>query len=405
MAAPKFEQVDDLNDATSRLASLTTASDALSSADVNSITICFVDSVAGVRAASAAVMHSGAISIDLEGIDLGRTGRISTLQMCDGDTSQSSERGERNKSTVYVIDVASLGSAAFESDNGLRSLLESVVDVQLLAVTKQMLTCKSMVHLPGLGGMFAGPGSVLSFDEKRRMNEIREKARKLYLPKCGGSFDAWLARPLSSVLLEYSADVRFFGSLRETLSQVEEQFGCALKSAVEGRIRSAQAPTFSNGDHLSRVEDELWTAVMREAAPELKMRLESAYQESQRLLILPIQLRIKERDVQKDAMREALELLSWRQYSESVSNRDLWQVCSFVASHNRWFEDAEWTEFMREAASSSLLSDNQRSTMSRWLNSGGPRKGGWSRKGGEYKEDSDDDWGSSGYGSGGSYSS
>jgi hypothetical protein len=100
---------DALAEATSRLS--LAASDALPpSLEVDGASIYLVDSVAGVQAAVAAVLGSdggrGGVALDLEGVDLGRTGRIATLQICCAGGSQSaSERGGGAKATVFVIDI------------------------------------------------------------------------------------------------------------------------------------------------------------------------------------------------------------------------------------------------------------------------------------------------------------
>jgi hypothetical protein len=289
------------------------ASDATSSLEVDGVLICCVDSVAGVKAAVASALESsgggggGGVALDLEGVDLGRTGRVATLQMCGTSGSQPSERSLSLTATttvVFVIDIATLGDTAFAAETGLRSLLEgdavklfwdvradaaalfhhfgvrvnpeSVIDVQLLATVETVTKGKPMVSLPSLGGKFDAPGSVLTFAEKSRMKRLRNEARKLYLPQCGGSFAAWLGRPLSPVLLEYAADVRFFGRLRASLSQLEEQYSQPLKAAVQKRIAEAQAPTYSNDDHLSMVDPDFWSGIV-ESAPEaaLKLRLTS----------------------------------------------------------------------------------------------------------------------------------
>lgn len=412
--------MDAVTEATSSLS--LAASDAAPTLEVNGVSICFVDSVAGVQAAVASVCGAAGsgsgvsvVALDLEGVDLGPAGRISTLQMCVADASHP-ERGVRlserqsNTTTVFEVDIASLGAAAFAAEAGLRSLLESdvtkllwdvrsdaaalfhqygvrlnpdsTIDLQLLAVIKG----ENMVGLPSLGSVFDAPDSVLSFTEKKQMKALRDEARKLYLPQCGGSFDAWLARPLSPVLQEYAADVRFFGRLRASLSKVEEQYSLSVKAAVQKRIAEAQAPAYTNEDHGSAVDMDFWSGVI-DAAPELlKPRLQSARLNAERDMRLPLDQRIKKRGMVKSAMLEALGLLSGRRSDSSVSNFSLWAACSHVAAHDRWFDTTEWKEFMSAAASCALLSAKQRGTMARWLAHGGI----------PHHDDSDDDYYSDG---------
>jgi hypothetical protein len=67
---------------------------------VNGISICFVAGVkAAVALAAALALGGGEVALDLEGVALGRHGRISTLQLCATDGSLSSARSWRRKST------------------------------------------------------------------------------------------------------------------------------------------------------------------------------------------------------------------------------------------------------------------------------------------------------------------
>jgi hypothetical protein len=321
---------------------------------------------------------------------------------------------------------AALGEAAFSDATGLRSLLEgaatklfwdvradtaalfaqfgvridpgSVIDVQLLATAEAIITSaatttgKYVFSLPSLGGTFDSPSSVLTFAEKQRMKRLREQARKLYVPQCGGAWEAWLARPLSPVLLEYAADARFLGRLRASLSQFEEQYSSALKAAVQRRIALAQGPSYSNDDHGSAVESEFWDGIMNAAPATLKQRLVEARVEMECLTLLPLQQRIKQRGLQSAAMRETLSLLSGRHSDADVSNFELWRACSHVAEHDRWFDAAEWKAFMSAAASSALLTAKQRGTMARWLASGGVPRPEDDDTYEDWGPDSDDDY-------------
>jgi hypothetical protein len=300
---------------------------------------------------------------------------------------------------VFEIDVASLGDAAFAAETGLRSLLEgdttklfwdvradsaalfhqfgmrvdpeSVIDLQLLATIQAITRGETMTNLPSLGGMFDAASSVLTFSEKLHMEHVREQAQKRCLPRFGGSFEAWMARPLSPVLLEYAADVRFFGRLHASLTQFEKQYSLPLKAAVQNRIAEAQSTTYSNEDHGSVVSADFWNGIIDSAPDSLKQRLTSARAATERLKQLPLNQRIKQRGMVKSTMREALDLLSGRRSDAAVSNASLWDACHHVAAHDRWFDNTEWKAFMSAAASSALLTPKQRSTTMRWLAAGG----------------------------------
>ena len=270
---------------------------------------------------------------------------------------------------------------------GVRIDPASVVDLQLVAAAEAIARGERMIALPSLGGAFHSSLSAVSFPEKMRMKDLRDEARKLYLPRLGGSFEIWLARPLSPTLLEYAADVRFFGRLRAELARAEDRYSAPVQAAVRRRIAEAQSASFSNEGRMSAVDGGFWSDVIDSAPSELKPRLAAARAEVVALESLPLHDRIKQRGCHgmvKEAMREALALLSSAAGGGSaatgggdiISNYSLWRACSFVAEHDRWFFDdsAEWKEFMSAAASSARLTAKQRGIMARMLASSRPEK-------------------------------
>ena len=234
-----------------------------------------VDTVEGVDAAVGALTGIPAVAIDLEGIDLGQFGRIATLQLC------GSPRGR-----VYIIDVAVLGAAAFTP--ALRGLLEapvvprkiffdcrcdtaalrfqfdvtvpasSIIDIQLLDVAAAAARGRALRQLGGLGWLFdrtyhAG----MTHAERSRMAAVKGAARATFAPERGGSYEAWLVRPLPPVLVEYATDVRYFHTIWYSLADAARgppPGVCgALVSATARRCAEALEPGFDGADREARV--------------------------------------------------------------------------------------------------------------------------------------------------------
>lgn len=235
----------------------------------------FIDTVAGVDAAVAALRGAEAIAVDLEGIDLGQAGRIATLQLCGEDRDR-----------VYIIDVATLGADAFTP--GLRELLEApespfklffdcrcdtaslsyqygvsvppakIVDLQLLDVAAASAQMRALRQLGGLGWLFDRTRHAgLAPAERERMAQVKDAARRTFAPELGGSYEAWLVRPLSPVLLEYATDVRFFHALWRSLAAAAQGQLPAVRAALEEstvrRCAEALEPGFDSGDRAARV--------------------------------------------------------------------------------------------------------------------------------------------------------
>ena len=191
-----------------------------------------LDTVASLQAATALLGKSTVLAVDCEGVDLGRTGRVATVQLC-----------AETRGTTYIVDVVVLGAAAFSPEAGLRALLESttvsklffdvradanalfhlhgvkmpassVIDLQLLDVCTATLDGRYLKTLGGLGYLLEKTEhGGLSHAEKNHMALVKQKAKQLFAPELGGSYSVWLARPLPQLLVEYATDVRFFHAL------------------------------------------------------------------------------------------------------------------------------------------------------------------------------------------------
>ena len=270
-----------------------------------------VDSLAALAAATARLSRAASVAVDCEGVNLGRAGRVATLQLC----------GE-GRGTTYIVDVAALGGAAFArgaGGAGLRELLEApappklffdvrsdanalfhhfgvalprapgaVVDLQLLDVAHAVLAQRrTPPRLGGLGFLLERTAHArMSAGERAAMAAVKARARAHFAPELGGSYDVWLARPLHDTLLEYATDVRFFHALRESLMGAASRanadaFAGALAAAVERRLADAEGLVFTSDDRDANVLVD--AALLRDlAAAELEQDARGAAAEHDR---------------------------------------------------------------------------------------------------------------------------
>ena len=157
------------------------------------------------------------IAVDLEGINMSRTGQVSLVTVATGRT-------------VYVFDIVELGKEAFL--NGLQAVLHAQHILKLLfdcrtdvdalkyqfnvdvePVCDLQVTC--MIHcLPAhkrnhLLGMKKAFERMNIFD--RESCELKERVAKQTFESSGGDPKLWVQRPLLEDLFAYSvADVKFF---------------------------------------------------------------------------------------------------------------------------------------------------------------------------------------------------
>jgi hypothetical protein len=175
---------------------------------------------------------------------------VALLQLCCGG------------GPVVIVDVAVLGSPAFEREAGLRGLLQdagtrklffdcradlnalffhfgvrvpasSVTDLQVLAVAAIAAHAAGEAprFLPGASPVIA---DALPVAVAARVRAVRHWAVGLYAQARGGSYSVWHARPLEPVLLEHAAGVQFFAA-------AEAQLGSALAAAPGAERAKAAA--------------------------------------------------------------------------------------------------------------------------------------------------------------------
>lgn len=230
--------------------------------------VVWLDTPEALRAASAVVgaaaRDSHALAVDVHGVKLGREGSVSILTLCGGP-----------RQTVYAVDVARLRGRAFEAGTGLRELLQdatlpklffdvrsdanalfyhfgvklsaaSVVDLQLLDAAAAFAAAaragaSEPERLPNFVTLLKG-AAWLDVSTRARSLEVRQAALDIYAQERSGTYAPWLARPLSAVLLEHAADIRFFHEIYVNLTAAVTRFSrAALECAMTQRLDHAHS--------------------------------------------------------------------------------------------------------------------------------------------------------------------
>lgn len=159
--------------------------------------------------------------IDLEGINLSRNGTISILQVFVSSTQKT-----------YLVDIYTLRDKAFShpasEGSTLRSILESpsipkvffdvrndsdalfshyginlagVQDLQLMELATHTFS-RRLVN--GLGKCIEHDAP-MTLCERAKWKACKEAGRKFFAPECGGSYEVFIARPLSAEIIQYCA--------------------------------------------------------------------------------------------------------------------------------------------------------------------------------------------------------
>ena len=172
-------------------------------------------------------MHTKDLFLDLEGIQLGKTGTICLLQSYYGkdkvdildiwtDPEPLREGGgmrrmlEDPEWTKYMFDPR--GDAAnLYSSFGIR--MKNVICLQLaeVAFDRSMGYQRRFVN-----GLCKVLDRVMTIHESHQSKQIKERGRRYFCPDLGGDYQVFCQRPLPDALVEYcELDVAFLPRLKE----------------------------------------------------------------------------------------------------------------------------------------------------------------------------------------------
>lgn len=172
-----------------------------------------VDTIDKIKVAVKDLLSSKYISVDIEGVNLCRDGRISIIQVAT--TSKF----------VYLFDITKLRHDAFIY--GLKEVLESSTitkvffDIradsdtlyhQFKVLPNNVLDCQvAFMRAPERRFSRYNIGfkralqctDCITNEQEREMIRIKEEGRRLFAPEFGGSFEVFDQRPIPPILLDY----------------------------------------------------------------------------------------------------------------------------------------------------------------------------------------------------------
>lgn len=206
--------------------------------------------------------------MDIEGINLCRTGRIALIQLC-------TKSGE-----VFLFDIAVLGQDAFDK-GGLRAVLESeqickvifdgradadalyhqfhvqirhAFDLQVQHALR--FSNSNDRYVKGLKKCLSD-ANVVPLMERERLEALKEEGLRLFAPEKGGRYEVWMERPLNQALVDYAAaDVKYLLSMKaiwhasqDVLQLTRDRLQGAVQAAVPAKGQHMSVRDFSLGQH------------------------------------------------------------------------------------------------------------------------------------------------------------
>jgi len=208
--------------------------------------------------------------VDLEGNDLSRNGTLSLITIL-----------VEPRHTVHLIDVKTLGAAAFTTSdsNGksIQQILESkdtikvffdirndsdalfslfgvhvagIEDVQLMEVASRT---SSKRLLNGLAKCIERDAPI-SLTDKREWRAVKDEGHRLFDPARGGSFAVFDERPLTPAMQKYCVqDVLHMPALRSAYrAKIGNAWWAKVQEETTARIALSQSPNFNGkGRHMA----------------------------------------------------------------------------------------------------------------------------------------------------------
>jgi len=219
------------------------------------------------------------IAVDVEGIELGRKGRVSIIQLFTRDSD-----------TVWLIDITTLKNVAFDSEDGdgrsLRGILENPMIRKYFYEVRNDSDALYNLHQVSLAGIYdlqllelAARLSNSPFQKKRsdgfvnglkrsiqgylphpsrEWAQAKEAGRKLFAPELGGRYEVFEDRPLDPRLMAYCAqDVALLFQLEDVLKrQLGDQKALMWEDKIVAesgeRVKLAYSPSWNGqGRHMA----------------------------------------------------------------------------------------------------------------------------------------------------------
>ncbi|KIW21779.1 uncharacterized protein PV07_12794 [Cladophialophora immunda] len=204
--------------------------------------------------------------VDLEGVNLGRTGTIAIMQLLMPPSP-----------VVYLVDVHRLGAKAFglttADGTSLQTALESPDIFKVFFDIRNdsgALHAHFGVNVAGIidlqvveyatrnprGRFVNGLAKCIEKDlpHNPAWSLVKDKGRRLFAPEVGGRYEVFLERPLRDEILEYcEQDVTLMPRLLAAYGErLQAGVAAQLQGIVDGRIRLSKTDTFNGkGRHMA----------------------------------------------------------------------------------------------------------------------------------------------------------
>ncbi|XWX02354.1 hypothetical protein V2A60_010391 [Cordyceps javanica] len=197
--------------------------DALGAGQLEQLAVTIVDSVDGIALLLDDMKNlptsPPSLYLDLEGINLGREGSVSILQI-----------HSLPKQHTYLVDVHCLGSKAFSTQGSDGSSIKSVLESSMIPKVffdvrndSDALYSHFSIHLRGVEDLqlmelatrssrkrfVSGLAKCIELDaplaagEKQKLVECKKAGQLLFAPEKGGSYEVFNTRPLAGEIVRY----------------------------------------------------------------------------------------------------------------------------------------------------------------------------------------------------------
>ena len=167
-----------------------------------------------------------------------------------GKTAFSTAGTDKKKTLKTILEASEIPKVFFDVRNDSDALfthfgikLQGIQDVQLMELATRNGFSKRFVH--GLAKCIAEDGS-LTYKERRKWTQIKDKGRELFAPELGGSFQVFNTRPLAEDIRSYCVqDVQFLPRLRgHYWAMINSHWKAKVEAATRARVAESQTANY-----------------------------------------------------------------------------------------------------------------------------------------------------------------
>ena len=203
--------------------------------------------------------------LDLEGVNLSRTGSVSILQLFvvpEGhvylidihvlNSVAFTTAGTAGKKFKHILEDPAIPKVFFDVRKDSDALhhhygiaLQGIEDIQLMENASRPSGRRRTVN--GLARCIRDEAP-LTFQQKQTWITIKEEGARMFAPEKGGSYEVFNARPLNQTILAYCVqDVRLLPSLREIYwARLDAFWKGKVEHETKERVRASQSANYQS---------------------------------------------------------------------------------------------------------------------------------------------------------------